>query len=85
MTLRGFFLLQQAYLAEQKHQQQLDDIRAFRLIDVVTQIAGGKTRLKPGDLFPSLQEIETTDMEEDPETTLQNAKALFDHLSSLGR
>lgn len=45
--------------------QQIEDIRAFRLIQaqyrVASALGGRAVQIKPGDLFPSLRHLGTTE------------------------
>jgi hypothetical protein len=43
------------YWKRQELQNKLADIRAFRIVEALYAMAGGKSKLSPGEVFPLLE------------------------------
>ena len=83
MTLRGYFLLSEAWAQQQKQEQRAQDFRFYRVIEVVTAAAGRKGKLSPGDVFTSLGELKVNEeeSEEDLEESYQGVRALLSQVA----
>lgn len=76
-------MLSEEYRARTLLERKLQDLRFYRVIEVVSGIAGRKRTLHPGDVFPSLREVAVVGAgdEEDLEETYQSVRALLSQVA----